>query len=165
MNLVNAALWLASRARTMPCDTVVLHATAGSTFAGAFSTLKLKGFSYHAIGEDERETNGKIVKCVPLNRVAFHAGKSFGPHGPNVNNYSVGYSFVNRNDGLDPYSEAQFEACRQWIEEVKKQLPLKYLTTHAIISPGRKTDPRGFPARQMALETRLEFWTPPEAGR
>lgn len=148
-----------SRRRVQECDTVVLHATAGSSFKGAYQALMSRELSYHAIIEDQKETDGLIRKLVPLSRVAFHAGKSMGPHGPNVNNYSIGISFVNRNDGLDGYSPAQYEAAREYILECKKQFPkLRYLTTHAAISPGRKFDPRNFPAKQLAADCGLEWW-------
>jgi len=142
----------------MPCDTVVLHATAGSTFSGAVSALKARELSYHYVIEDQRESDGVVRKCVPYSRVAFHAGESEGPHGSNVNNYSVGISFVNLNDGVDGYSLKQYAACLELIETLKKVLPLKYITTHAIISPGRKTDPREFPIEQMAHDCGLELW-------
>jgi N-acetyl-anhydromuramyl-L-alanine amidase AmpD len=158
MNVRSLSNWLASRARRMPCDTVVLHATAGSTFSGALSALRSRELSYHYVIEDERETDGPIRKCVPYGRVAFHAGESEGPHGAGVNNYSVGISFVNRNDGVDGYSLRQYTACLELLLELKRVLPLKYLTTHALVSPGRKTDPRNFPIEQMAHDCGLELW-------
>lgn len=143
MNIRTLITFLASRARKRPITTIVLHATAGSTAGGAISTLKAKGFSYHAIVEDQREQDGEINKCVPDSRVAFHAGKSVGPDGPNVNDYSLGASFVNLSDGKDPYSVAQvtamLERCESWCLAYPT---IKHLTTHYWISPGRKTDPR-----------------------
>lgn len=149
-----------SRSRKMACDTVVLHATAGTTFKGAYQALKDRELSYHYIIEDQRETDGLIRKLVPYGRVAYHAGLSVGPHGANVNNYSVGISFVNANDGLDLYSTKQFRAAFELIETLKKGLPLKYITTHAIISPGRKTDPRNFPLTELAALCGLKVWKP-----
>lgn len=146
----------------MPCTTVVLHATAGSTFSGALQALKARELSYHYIIEDERETDGIVRKCVPYGRVAYHAGKSFGPNGSNVNNYSVGISFVNRNDGVDGYSVLQYKACLELIKQLQKAIPtLRYITTHAIISPDRKTDPRNFPIEQMAKDCGLQLWGKP----
>ncbi len=144
----------------MPCDTVVLHATAGSTFKGAFNALKSRELSYHYIIEDQKESDGLVRKLVPYGRVAYHAGDSRGPHGANVNNYSVGISFVNLNDGMDGYSAAQYKACQELIQELKKGLPLKYITSHALISPGRKTDPKNFPLLQMAADCGLILWRP-----
>lgn len=146
MNIRTLITQLASRARKRPVTTIVLHATAGSTFAGAHATLTLKSLSYHAIVEDQREQDGEINKCVPDTRVAFHAGKSVGPNGPNVNDYSLGASFVNLSNGSDPYSAAQVTAMLDRVESWCLAYPtVKYLTTHYWISPGRKTDPRNAP--------------------
>lgn len=138
--------FLASRPRRKPLTTIVLHSTAGSTFGGALSTLRLKGYSYHAIIEDQRDQDGEINKCVPDSRVAFHAGVSNGPDGPNVNDYSLGACFVNLNDGRDPVSKSQHEAMVERVVSWCTAYPsIKYLTTHYWIAPLRKSDPRNCP--------------------
>jgi N-acetylmuramoyl-L-alanine amidase len=146
MKIVSLLHRLACRKRTKPITTIVLHATAGGTAQGAIATLKARGLSYHAIVEDGREQDGEINKCVPDGRVAYHAGKSVGPNGPNVNDYSLGASLVNLNDGKDPYSakqvEAMLERCASWLRAYPT---IKYITTHYWISPGRKSDPRNAP--------------------
>ncbi len=153
MNLETIKSWLSFRNRTKPITTVVLHATAGSTAVGAISTLVQKQLSYHYIIEDQRETDGKVIKCVPYNKVAFHAGKSKGPDGPNVNEYSIGISFVNSNTGNDPYSQKQYNAALELLTELFKAIPtLSYLTTHYWVSPLRKSDPRGFPVDKLARD-------------
>ena len=151
--MINLIHWLASRERKRPCTTIVLHATAGGSLWGAISTLRLKGLSYHyLIAKD-----GTVTKCVPYTRVAFHAGKSFGPSGSNVNGYSVGISFVNRNDGIDPYTIKQIDQCRLLIADLEAAIPtLKYLTTHYAISPKRKTDPKKFPC--ASVKNGLTMW-------
>lgn len=104
------------------------------------------GLSYHAIvaDEDDSQGDGTIIKCVPDSKVAFHAGKSVGPDGPNANGYSLGLSFVNMETGKDPISPAQWDAAVQWCVAHCRAYPtIKWITTHAIVSPGRKFDPRG----------------------
>lgn len=147
--------WLASRARKTPATTVVLHATAGESASGAISWLRKIGLSYHyVIAKD-----GTVTKCVPTGRVAFHAGVSEGPDGSNVNNYSIGVSMANRNDGADPYPREQVAACADLVKELKQGIPsLKWLTCHYSIAPTRKTDPRGFPALMIAQEAGLKPW-------
>jgi N-acetyl-anhydromuramyl-L-alanine amidase AmpD len=175
-----------ARPQGIEVDTVVLHATAGPTFKGALSALVSQELSYHYIIEDQRETDGLIRKLVPYSRMAYHAGSSYGPHekahrkshaqypynatnralgrvgkfvaGTSVNAYSVGISFVNLNDGLDGYSAKQYKAAMELILELETVLPLKWLTTHALVSPGRKTDPKNFPALQLAADTGLNLW-------
>lgn len=152
MDIFALPKWLASRARKEPCTTVVLHATAGSSMSGAIQTLIFRGLSYHyLIAKD-----GAVTKAVPYSRVAFHAGKSFGPGGDNVNRYSIGISFVNRNDGKDPYTREQVDACKALIATLQAAVPtLKWLTTHYAISPGRKTDPKAFSVKSVQGSLRL----------
>jgi len=139
--------WLASRSRRAPVSTIVLHATAGGSLSGAVSTLIQRELSYHYLIDKD----GKVVKAVPYTREAFHAGKSFGPEGEGVNRYSIGVSFVNKNDGKDPYTQAQIDSCRELVAELAAALPtLRWITTHYAISPGRKTDPKGFPCQKVA---------------
>lgn len=136
-------------------DTVVLHATAGSTLAGAISTLRERRLSYHYLIDKSDD----VVKCAPTGMAAKHAGESLGPQGEWVNRYSVGISFVNLNDGRDPYTPAQIEAARELILALRKAIPtLRHLTTHYAIAPNRKTDPRSFPVPDLAAETGLELW-------
>jgi len=140
------AAWLASRPRFRAITTIVLHATAGGSLSGALSTLRLKGLSYHYLIDKD----GVVWKAVPYTRVAFHAGKSLGPSGENCNGYSIGISFVNRNDGIDPYTEKQTEACRLLVADLQNAISsLQYLTTHYAVSPKRKTDPKGFPCSRV----------------
>jgi len=147
--------WLASRSRRAKVTTIVLHATAGSSLAGALSALKSRELSYHYLIEKD----GKLTKAVPYTREAWHAGKSLGPEGPNVNRYSIGISMVNLNNGIDPYPQAQIDACRDLVCELAGALPdLKWLTSHYAISPGRKTDPRGFPSLPIAKAAGLKPW-------
>lgn len=148
--------WLVHRPRRRPCTTVVLHATAGSTASGAISTLRRRGLSYHYIIAKD----GAIHKCAPMEGVALHAGLSLGPDGKEVNGYSIGIAFVNWNDGVDSYTQAQVDAAAWIVGELKPHLPLKWVTSHAAISPGRKTDPKGFSIQGFADRVGLDLWTP-----
>jgi N-acetylmuramoyl-L-alanine amidase len=137
--------WLVTRERKKPCTTIVLHATAGSSLGGALSTLRLRGLSYHYL----IEKNGEVTKCAPSSRVAFHAGKSEGPEGSNVNDYSIGISFVNLNDGKDPITYDQEQAAKLLVLDLENHFPLSWVTTHYAISPGRKTDPKPFNSARL----------------
>lgn len=151
---------LASRARPgVKVDTIILHATAGTTASGAHRTLLERGLSYHYIVSK----NGLVWKCCPASHEAFHAGNSYGPQDkhpavnikgrwiPNgsVNRYSVGISLVNRNDGHDPYTLEQILSVKALIAALTEQFPMRWVTSHAIISPGRKTDPIGLDLDQF----------------
>ena len=169
--------WLAHRPRrgATLVDTVVLHATACQDFESAIADLKAHGLSYHYI----IDKTGVPHKCVPYSAVAFHAGNSYGPHEAargisreqdirsnfvelsSVNEYSIGISLVNCNDGADPYPKAQIDACIWMIKELKTSLSsLKYITTHYWVSPGRCTDPEGIDIVKIVSQTGLEAWMP-----
>lgn len=162
MNVVQKPLrWHNNRPAGTVIDTIVMHASGGSTFSGAFRTLLDRELSYHYLIQDQREVDGEIVKCVDTSKRAWHAGKSFGPQGSDCNDYSIGISLINLNNGLDPYSEKQFSSAAWLIGRLREAIPtIKYLTTHAIVSPGRKTDPYLFPIRVLAAEVGLELWQP-----
>lgn len=145
------------RKRTTVVDTVVLHATAGGTLLGALETLRKLELSYHFI----IDRDGGITKCVPVRKAAYHAGISIGPNGEGVNEYSVGISFVNKNDGKDPYSPAQERSVRALIRELRAKIrTIEYLTTHAAVSPGRKTDPKGYAVDALGKDVGLAVWRP-----
>ena len=151
---------------------VVMHATAGSSLIGAIETLRKRGLSYHYL----IDKNGKIYKGCPYSLVAYHAGSSYGPKedsarisikqnkaaifvaGTCVNSYSIGIAFVNKNDGIDPYTKEQFDAAEELINELSRVLPLKHITTHYWVSPRRKTDPKGFDIVALAEAVDLDLW-------
>lgn len=167
--------WLEGHARHEPCTLVLLHATAGGNLSGAIETLKAEGYSYNFIIDHD----GTITKCIPLDWVGYHAGSSWGPHekargvsnrqrpsdwkfvaGCSVNPYSVGISFVNLNDGHQKVTQAQTDAAIWLVGEIRKQHPITEVTTHAIVSPHRKSDPIGYDLDAFAKATGLKAWRP-----
>lgn len=181
--------YLVSKPRTKPISLIVVHSTAGRSFVGAWATLLAKGFGYHALIPDEDEFgHGDIIKCVPDSRVCGHAGNSYGPleqaagisnkqnsrrkfiAGTSVNSYSLGISFVNANDGKDTYSEKQHNACVERCVQWALAYPtIKWLSTHYWVSPGRKSDPRGYNVEKLVSDINkklegkrepLKIWKP-----
>jgi len=169
--------WLAHRPRrgATVVDTIVLHATCNDDLHAKIGELKDKGLSYHYI----IDRAGLPHKCVPYSAVAFHAGNSYGPHEAtrgtsrqqdanhffvemtSVNEYTIGLCLVNNNDGSDPFTPQQVDACVWLIKELKESLSsLKYLTTHACVSPGRTTDPDTLDIARIAKKAGLEVWAP-----
>jgi N-acetyl-anhydromuramyl-L-alanine amidase AmpD len=166
---------LQGHSRHHACTLLVLHATAGSDLQGAVDTLRQKGFSYHYIIEKD----GTCTKCLPSTNVAYHAGNSYGPleaesgvsrqqdsasnfvAGCSVNSYSLGVSFVNLNDGQDEITEAQLVTLGDLVEQLKGAFPgFCTVTTHAIVSPGRKTDPITLDLESVANRIGLIPWVP-----
>lgn len=136
--IANLTNWLASRPRRTPATTVVLHATDGASGASSINWLRRIGLSYHYV----IERDGQVTKCVPVGRVAFHAGVSEGPDGADVNRYSVGIAFANWESQGELITQAQVDACKNLVQVLARNIPtLQYLTTHRAISPGRKNDP------------------------
>lgn len=151
--IVRVDPWLPHSARPSGTvvDTVVLHHTGGASaestirwlrgpWSAALNRFMGRSASYHAVFERD----GTCYKCVPLSQKAWHAGRSNGPHGPDVNRYSVGIALANRGNG-EEYPEAQLMACASYIRfELPKQFSgLEFVTTHRLIT-GRKVDPAHF---------------------
>jgi N-acetylmuramoyl-L-alanine amidase len=153
MNTVIVEKWLPSRARTAPVTTIVFHGTAGATANSSIDWLRFIGLSYHYI----IERDGTVFKCVPTSRQALHAGVSVGPDGSNVNRYSIGVCFANREDGREPITDAQLQSAAELCREIVRAIPtIKWITTHKAIAPRRKSDPRMFNITAFARLLRLD---------
>lgn len=133
------------RPRGVTIDGIVLHADSAGNASSSVSWIasaKSK-VSYHALVDRD----GTVWTFVPTEKRAWHAGVSTFKGRGNCNDYCVGLSFANRNDGKEPYTDAQYEAgaklAASWMLK-HRGITLDRITTHAIVSPGRKTDPKGF---------------------
>ena len=105
------------------------------------------------------DRDGTTVECVSPAEAAYHAGISKGPQGDGVNEYSIGVSFVNRNDGEDPFTKPQLTSAEQLAIDLRSKFSnLRYVTTHAAVSPERKNDPLGFPLNEVASAVNLSVW-------
>jgi N-acetyl-anhydromuramyl-L-alanine amidase AmpD len=126
-------------------DCVVLHATATESFAETVGILSdpRSGVSAHfLVGK-----NGRVVQLVPVERRAWHAGDSRLDGRADVNSRSVGVEIMNRNDGRDPYTDAQYRAVARIVQRLRTcyRIPDERIVSHAAVAvpPGRKSDPRG----------------------
>ena len=176
MSLVPLNPWLAHRPRrgATVIDTVVLHAEEHESVEALVHQLRATDHSYHYIVDRD----GTIYKAVPFSATAFHCGNSYGPHEADrgvsaerdaagsfvehtcVNEYTVGVCLMNLNDGFDPYTPEQIRACLTLLKDLKTPLPkMRYLTSHALVSPGKQTDPAGFDLPVFAKELELEVWS------
>lgn len=148
-------------------NTVVLHASAGSTLEGAISTLRNRGLSYHFLIDKD----GTVWRGCPVLGQADHAGESEGPQGKYANRYSIGVCFVNENDGRNPVAPAQLDAARWLLPELKGQMyEYKWLCTHWAITVdargrARKTDPRLVDVPALAAAVGLTPWKPAHQER
>lgn len=132
------------RGRRILC--VVLHATADAgNEAGAETWLCHPSSRVSAHLHVRRD--GTVVRLVPDELRAWHAGKSWWRGRPRVNDFSLGWEIANRNDGLEPYTDAQYEALARLSAHYAAQgLPLEAFVSHADVARprGRKRDPAGF---------------------
>ena len=130
-----------------PIDTVVIHATAGSTSSGAMSvTLNDRTASWHVLVPDENETmhGSDCWRVVPDDRKAWHVLRRcrFPADGRNdINSRAFGVEIVNAQNGVDPFSDWQLRATAEWVNYWRSRHPIRYLCTHAYLDPGRKLDP------------------------
>ena len=127
---------------------IVLHATAGSTYAGAKLAYQQRNVSAHFTIDPD----GTIYRNVPEDAVAYHAGVSqwgrFGHPSTGINSlnpWSLGIELVHPNEMSFGWSPQQIEACKALVVHLAKRysVPWNHILTHAMISPGRKTDPVG----------------------
>lgn len=126
----------------VPIDSIVMHADAGRAEIGTVTwlTSPKSGVSYHyLIGRD-----GRLWQFVADQSKAWHAGKSVLDGRENVNDFSIGVSFANAQDG-EPLTGAQVAKAEHLVAWLCREhrIPVTRIVTHKLISPGRKTDPEG----------------------
>lgn len=132
------------RGRRIVC--VILHATADAgDEAGAEAWLcdPMSRVSAHL----HVRRDGTVVRLVADELRAWHAGKSSWRGRPRVNDFSLGWELANRNDGVEPYTDAQYETLTRLSAHYAVQgLSLDAFVSHAEVARprGRKRDPAGF---------------------
>jgi hypothetical protein len=130
---------------------VVLHATAGRS-PGDLRWLRGGGSEQRPVSVHYYiDKSGRISQLVADADVAWHAGASSwtvdGRRVRGCNAVSLGIELENLNTGSDPYPQAQYDAALLLTRRLASQygVPRAQLVRHLDISPGRKTDPAGFP--------------------
>ncbi len=91
---------------------------------------------------DER---GRILRLVPEERRAWHAGRGGWRGHPDVNDVSIGIELVNPGHewGYRPFPEAQIDALCGLLAPLlaRHRLPPAAVIGHSDVAPARKTDP------------------------
>ena len=134
---------------TLGIRTIVIHATAGSTCAGAFSVMKDRRASFHwLIPNRTDEGHGAVIwATAPETRACWHVRNSCAHpavfEGRNkVNHSSLGIEIVNKARPDHPYSAWQIAATAEIIRYAWAKYPnLRHVVSHARLDPGRRTDP------------------------
>ncbi len=137
-------------------DTIVLHATVNESLESTtrwFMNPEARVSAHFTVGKD-----GSIVQHVSTFDRAWHAGVSRDVEGrERVNNFSIGIEIVNRNDGIEPFTEPQYRVVDNLVGMLKRRFPtVRYITSHEYVAQpkGRKSDPKGFDWE------RLRHWEP-----
>ena len=86
--------------------------------------------------------DGELVQYVPLDRRAWHAGRSEWRGRPHCNDFSIGIEL----EGTDaqPYEPVQYQVLARLIADLCRRYPLlseEQVVGHSDIAPGRKSDP------------------------
>ncbi len=95
---------------------------------------------------------GELWQFVSADARAWHAGVSSFRGQDNCNDYSIGIELEGRDDG--PFEPAQYDTLASVCAAITAAYPVRDLTGHEHVAPGRKHDPGpGFewPALQRAL--------------
>ena len=100
------------------------------------------------------DRNGKTLKMVDENRVAWHAGKSKWKNLKNLNKNSIGIELVNKGHklGYEKFTDAQINKLIKICTYLKKKYKIKNsnILGHSDIAPLRKKDPgEKFPWKKL----------------
>jgi len=83
--------------------------------------------------------DGRLVQYVSCNDRAWHAGGSQFQGRANCNDFSIGVEM----EGTDnvAFTSVQYEVLAQLAQALQNRYPLRWMTGHEHVAPGRKTDP------------------------
>jgi len=129
--------------RLAPISMVVLHYTGMPDAEGAIARLRdpeAKVSCHYLIDED-----GTILRMVPEEKRAWHAGQSYWRGIPSVNNASIGIEIVNPGHefGYRPFTQAQMDALIPLLKEIVDRYDIapSNVVGHSDVAPARKEDP------------------------
>ncbi len=129
--------------RTLPISMVVIHYTEMQDKGFAIERLcdpEAKVSAHYLIGE-----GGEVVRLVPEEKRAWHAGVSYWRGHKDVNSASIGIELDHPGHayGYREFSEAQFAALVPLVARLVKtyDIPRANVVGHSDVAPGRKIDP------------------------
>ena len=129
--------------RSLPVSMLVLHYTGMQDGASAIARLRApdSGVSSHYVVAED----GQVLRLVPEEKRAWHAGKSWWRGVDDVNSASVGIEIVNPGHefGYRPFPEPQIDALIPLVADIVRRHSIKppYVVGHSDIAPVRKEDP------------------------
>ena len=133
-----------ARPEGVPVSAIIVHADASATASASVRWIrdKVSKVSYHTLVDRD----GSIYRFVEPVRRAWHCGVSEFAGVGDVNDYSLGLCLSNKNDGIEPYTELQYQVGAAVAADWMRSFPsitLERIVSHADIAlpKGRKTDP------------------------
>lgn len=150
--------WWTDRAG-LPVLVIVIHGTKGTdsrkylSRGGDLPDGSDRKVSIHRLGNKD----GSICQYVPDARAANHAGAESARltiggrtyRAGEVNRISLGYELENLQDGKDPYPDVQLLSMGWQIAMWRRQHGNLPIFRHAVIDPGRRSDPVGLNIAQI----------------
>jgi N-acetylmuramoyl-L-alanine amidase len=129
--------------RDQPISMIVLHYTGMKDAASAIARLRdpdAKVSCHYLVAED-----GQILRMVPENMRAWHAGQSSWRGLESINARSIGIEIVNPGHefGYHPFPDAQIDALIPLVSDIKQRYGITRgnVVGHSDIAPKRKQDP------------------------
>lgn len=126
-----------------PVDMLILHYTGMASGAAAIARLRdpeAKVSAHYVVEED-----GRILRLVPEERRAWHAGVSHWRGATGLNARSIGIEVVNpgHEHGYRPFPALQMAAlCDLCLDILARHpIPPRHVLAHSDIAPDRKEDP------------------------
>ena len=135
---------LGAEPRKEPVTCLILHHTAGS-LPSSLDILQGKDPKHkvgvHYVVTDEPKP--RVIRMVPENLAAYHAGKSAWGKLTNLNQHSIGIEIINYDGNVYPYSDAQADILFALCAEIIRRHDIKpwNVLAHSDIAVGRKVDP------------------------
>lgn len=129
--------------RSLPITMAVLHYTEMKPVGAAIERLtdpEAKVSAHYLITEE-----GGVIRLVPEDKRAWHAGASYWRGIPDVNSASIGIELDHPGHGLGyrGFAEAQIDALIPLLARIVKQydIPRANVVGHSDVAPMRKVDP------------------------
>ncbi len=129
--------------RDQAVSMLVLHYTGMEDGASAIERLcdpEARVSCHYLVDED-----GRVLRMVPEDKRAWHAGQSYWRGMHHVNDVSIGIEIVNpgHEHGYRPFTQPQMDALLPLVAAIvrRHQVPKANVVGHSDIAPARKQDP------------------------
>jgi len=83
--------------------------------------------------------DAELIRFVPVERRAWHAGVSSWRGRARCNDFSVGIELEGTEEAA--FTDPQYRVLAQLVRDLRARLPLRDIAAHSDVAPGRKTDP------------------------